>query len=108
MAAIIIHVFFLIIALTTVKPNLLPFTSIKLISDEIYITTRNDRSDWMKLKSISNITSEQMIKFSKQHYKETNCQIECYRFHLIYDLPTIYNSLSKKELSLKEYVVTEY
>ena len=71
------------ISLYAFNTNILPFTSVKFVADDIYITTKNDRSDWMKLKSISNLTSERLIKFSKEHFKENNCEIECYKFEII-------------------------
>lgn len=101
--------FYLIVAIISsiYSLDILPFHSIKVENDQIFVRLTGKSEAWKRLKSISNLTSEQIIGYSKQKFKGSNCPIACYMFEILKDFPKIYEALSNKELAENEYVVVE-
>jgi len=83
-----------------IKNNqILPFTSIKMIDDDVFFTLSSKRDKWFKLLSLDNVGTDAFVKFSKDHYGRNKCdyQIECYKFHIISDFPKIFSTFQNKK-----------
>lgn len=90
------------------KNNILPFTSIKINNDEIFFTKTSDRTNWYKLLSINNIREDVFIKKAKNAFGEKSCnfEIECYKYNLILNFPSLFKLVSG--ISLPKLVDVEY
>ncbi len=103
------NLFFIVLFLANISClDILPFSSIKILGNEILVATNDQGNNWMKFVSINNVTSQQIMNYSKHHFKENNCEMDCFKFHVINDFPNIYKSLSNKNLTITEFVVLEY
>lgn len=84
-------------------PNeeILPFSRIKIINDNIYFTLSSTSKDWHKLLSIDSIGADAIIKFSKDKYGESKCdyQIECFKYNIILNFDKIYSQILNKPFS---------
>lgn len=85
---------------TNSNNNLLPFTSIKVVDDQIYFTLDNPRKNWHKLLSIESIGSDAIIKTSKDHYGLSKCDygIECYKYNIIVNFETLFKLIQGQDL----------
>jgi hypothetical protein len=82
------------------KHNILPFTSLKMKEDLIYMTLDKERHEWHKLLSIDNIGYDAIVNFSKQHYGQSKCdyELECYKYNIIANFDQLYQLMQGKPL----------
>jgi hypothetical protein len=78
----------------------LPFSSINMDKDDIYVSLDLKRLDWSKLLSINNIGSDAIVNFSKKHYGVLKCdyEVECYKYNIIKNFNEVYQLFSGKKL----------
>ncbi len=83
--------------------QILPFTSIKMINDDIFFTLSLHRDKWHKLLSIDNVGTDALVKYSKDHYGRNKCdyQIDCYRYNIIANFPEIFSGLQNKKFPVR-------
>jgi hypothetical protein len=79
--------------------QILPFTSIKMIDDNVFFTLSSKRDKWLKLLSLDNVGTDALVKFSKDHYGRNKCdyQTECYKFNIISNFPNIFSVFQNKK-----------
>lgn len=93
-------VFLLIFGICTCGGMLSPFSSIKIVNDNIYVTLDNDRAKWNQLLSIDNYGVDSIVKFAKELYGTNNCdyQISCYKYNIIANFEDVYSKVTGKTL----------
>jgi hypothetical protein len=89
-----------LILLTAVGSKILPFSSIKMKNDDIYVSIDPKREKWHQLLSINSIGSDAIVSTSKTNYGTLNCdgEIECYKFNIIVNFEEVYKRLSNKDI----------
>jgi len=94
--------------INTKEVHVFPFTSIKIIDNNIFFTLDNVRSDWHRLLSIDNIGADVFIRKAKENFGLLNCdyEIACYKYNLITDFEKVYEISTKEKLPL--HVSVEY
>lgn len=93
-------VFLLILGICICGKMISPFSSIKIVNDNIYITLDNDRAKWDQLLSIDNYGVDSIIKFAKELYGINNCdyKIPCYKYNIIANFEDVYLKVIGKPL----------
>ena len=93
-------VFLLIFDICTCAWMLSPFSSIKIVNDNIYVTLDNDRAKWNQLLSIDNYGVDSIVKYAKELYGTNNCdyQISCYKYNIIANFEDVYLKVTGKTL----------
>ena len=93
-------VFLLIFDICTCAGMLSPFSSIKIVNDNIYVTLDNDRAKWNQLLSIDNYGVDSIVKYAKELYGTNNCdyQISCYKYNIIANFEDVYLKVTGKTL----------
>lgn len=93
-------VFLLIFGICICGEMLSPFSSIKIVNDNIYVTFDNDRAKWNQLLSIDNYGVDSIVKFAKELYGTNNCdyQISCYKYNIIANFEDVYLKVTGKTL----------
>jgi hypothetical protein len=78
----------------------LPFSSIKMKGDEIYVKIDPKCETWYKLLSVNSVGSDALIKDSKERFGTSPCdgEIECYKYNIIADFEAIYKKLKGEAL----------
>ena len=99
---------------TLINPNnILPFSSIKFVGEDIFITLDANRGKWHKLLSIDNIGYDAIEKYAIEHFGKSKCdyEIECYKYNIIANFPGIYSGMNggkpfpiKSEWNLKKII----
>ena len=92
-----------LLAITLCQSNeILPFSSIKMQKDDIYVSLDLKRAEWSKLLSINNFGSDAIVNFSKQHYGLLKCdyEIECYKFNILKNFNEVYQLFTNKNLGV--------
>ena len=94
------HLVLLVSNVLTQGNEISPFSSVKMDSDDIYVSLDLKRIDWSKLLSINDIGSDAIVNFSKQHYGLLKCdyEVECYKYNLIKNFDEVYELFSGKKL----------
>jgi len=90
------------------EKSIFPFTSIKVVNDDIFFTLDKKRSEWHKLLSIDNIGADVFIRKAKEDFGELNCdyEIQCYKYNLIVNFEKVYFIVSNQKIP--EHVSIEY
>jgi hypothetical protein len=80
--------------------KMLPFSSIKMKDDEIWVSLDPKRETWHKLLSINSVGSDALVNFSRTHYGELPCdyEIECYKYNIIVNFQQVYQKLNESPL----------
>lgn len=93
-------VFLLIFGVCSCGKMLSPFSSIKIVNDNIYVTLDNDRAKWNQLLSIDNYGVDSIIKLAKELYGTNNCdyKISCYKYNIIANFEDVYLKVIGKSL----------
>ena len=86
----------------------LPFTSVKMIEDDIFFTLDKDRSNWHRLLSIDNVGADVYIHKAKEEFGLLNCdgEIQCYKYNIIVNFEKVYSIVNK--VNIPDHVSVEY
>lgn len=90
----------LLVVVNCNPPELSPFSSIKMIGDDVFVSLDLKRAEWSKLLSINSIGTDAIVNFSKQHYGEMKCDMEiaCYKYNIIKNFNEVYKLFNNKDL----------
>lgn len=95
-------VWLLLIGVIRNEGMILPFYSVKVLNDNIYVTLDDKREKWEQLLSIDNYGSDSMIAFAKKIYGNNNCdyEIACYKYNIISNFEDVYRKVTGKVFPL--------
>ena len=81
---------------------ILPFYSIKVLNDNIYVTLDSKREKWEQLLSIDNYGADSIVAFAKKLYGSNNCdyEISCYKYNIISNFEDVYRKVTGKVFPL--------
>ena len=81
---------------------ILPFYSIKVLNDNIYVTLDSKIEKWEQLLSIDNYGADSIVAFAKKLYGSNNCdyEISCYKYNIISNFEDVYRKVTGKVFPL--------